>query len=110
MICLGEPEVDRYKGILKFLHTLFSNKTSETEKRKVLENEFDIPMSRELESEVSTMCNLSQNVKEEGHQKERLLLLKNLIKNMEMPIEQALVALAIPETDWQKYRKLLAGQ
>lgn len=67
-------------------------------------------MTRELESEVSTMCNLSQGVKEEGRQEERLLLLKNLMKNMKMSVEQALAALGIPEADWQKYRKLLAGQ
>lgn len=110
MICLGGPEEEHYEGILKLLHTLLSNKTSETEKREVLENEFDIPMTRELESEVSTMCNLSQGVKEEGRQEERLLLLKNLMKNMKMSVEQALAALGIPEADWQKYRKLLAGQ
>lgn len=56
------------------------------------------------------MCNLSQGVKEEGRQEERLLLLKNLMKNMKMSVEQALAALGIPEADWQKYRKLLAGQ
>jgi hypothetical protein len=44
MICLGGPEAEHYEGILKLHHTLLSNKTSETEKREVLENEFDIPM------------------------------------------------------------------
>ena len=62
MICLGGPEVEHYDGILKLLHTLLSNETSEKEKQEVLENEFDIPMTRELESEVSTMCNLSQSI------------------------------------------------
>ena len=62
MICLGGPEVEHYEGILKLLHTLLSNETSEKEKQEVLENEFDIPMTRELESEVSTMCNLSQSI------------------------------------------------
>lgn len=126
MICLGGPEAEHYEGILKLLYTLLSNETSETEKRKVMENEFDIPMTRELESEVSTMCNLSQSVEEKGMEKgiekgivigieegiEKGILrsLQNLMKNMKMPVEEALSSLGIPETDWQKYRNLLAGQ
>ena len=110
MICLGGPEAEHYEGILKLLHTLLSNKTSEKEKQEVLENEFDIPMTRELESEVSTMCNLSQSVKEEGRIDGILFALKNLMKNKGMPVEEAFTTLEVPEADWQKYRKLLAGQ
>ena len=118
MICLGGPEAEHYEGILKLLHTLLSNKTSETEKREVLENEFDIPMTRELKSEVSTMCNLSQTVKEEGRQEGRqegmidgiLFALKNLMESTGMNIEQAMLVLKLPEADRAKYRKLLAAQ
>ena len=110
MICLGGPEVEHCDGILKLLHTLLSNETSEKEKQEVLENEFDIPMTRELESEVSTMCNLSQSVKEEGRIDGILFALKNLMKNKGMPVEEAFTTLEVPEADWQKYRKLLAGQ
>ena len=45
------------------------------------------------------MCNLNQTVKEEGHQEERLLLLRNLMKNMKMPMEQAVAMLEIPDTE-----------
>lgn len=71
-------------------------------------------MTRELESEVSTMCNLSQTVKEEGRQEGLidgiLLSLKKLMKNRGMSVEEAFTTLEVPEADWQKYRKLLAGQ
>ena len=71
-------------------------------------------MTRELESEVSAMCNLSQSVEEKGilkgRKEERLLLLKNLMESTGMNIEHAMAALGIPEVDWQKYRKLLAAQ
>ena len=111
MICLGGPDVEHYEGILKLLHMLLSNKTSETEKREVLKNEFDIPMTRELESEVSTMCNLSQTVKEEGRQEGLidgiLFALKNLMESTGMNIEQAMAALKLPEADRAKYRKLV---
>ena len=114
LLCLGDAGKETPNKLLRLLNTLLSSQTSEREKCELLENEFDIPMTSELESEVSTMCNLSQGVEEKGRQEgrkeERLLLLKNLIKNMKMPIEQALATLEIPEVDWQEYRKLLADQ
>ena len=48
-----------YIGHLKFLDVLFSSSRAATEKKKILEEEFGIAMSEELE-EVLIMCNLSQ--------------------------------------------------
>ena len=56
------------------------------------------------------MCNLSQSVEQKGIEKGILRSLQTLMKNMKMPLEEALATLEIPEADWQKYRKLLAGQ
>ena len=71
-------------------------------------------MTRELESEVSTMCNLSQTVKEAGRQEGMidgiLLSLKNLMESTGMNIEQAMSVLKLPEADRAKYRKLLPAQ
>ena len=50
------------------LHTLLSNKVEEPKKRQVLEEEYDIQMSEKMEKEVSTMCNLSQGILEQGIQ------------------------------------------
>lgn len=126
MICLGGPEVERYEGILKLLNTLLSNKIGEKEKCDVLKNEFDIPMTYELESEVSGMCNLSQSVEDggvekgveigveigvkKGEEKQALRSLQTLMKNLKLPVEEALTVLEVPQTDWQKYRKLLTEQ
>lgn len=49
------------------------------------------------------MCNLSQGIKEKG----MLASIKNLVKNMGIPIEQAMSVLEIPETDRQKYMDML---
>lgn len=70
------------------------------------------------------MCNLSEVVEEsgiqkglqkglqegrqEGRQEERLFVLKTLMRNMKMPVEQALATLEIPERDWPEYRRPLA--
>ena len=64
-ICLGKPDSENYIGTLKFLDVLLSSSRAATEKKKILEKEFGVAMSEELE-EVLIMCNLSQGVKAEG--------------------------------------------
>lgn len=64
-ICLGKPDSENYIGTLKFLDVLLSSSKAAAEKKKILEEEFGVAMSEELE-EVLIMCNLSQGVKAEG--------------------------------------------
>ena len=56
------------------------------------------------------MCNFSQGVWEKGQSDGILSSIKNLMKNTGWPIEQAMTALKVPETDWPKYQELLGGQ
>ena len=67
-ICLGKPDAENYIGILKFLDVLLSSSRAAAEKKKILEEEFGVAMSEELEREVLIMCNLSQGVKAEGRE------------------------------------------
>ena len=48
-ICLGKPDSENYTGILKFLDVLLSSSRAATEKKKILEEEFGVAMSEELE-------------------------------------------------------------
>ena len=48
------------------LSTLLSDKIKADEKKQKLEKEYGIKMSKELESEVSSMCNLSEAIEERG--------------------------------------------
>ena len=70
-ICLGKPDFENYIGTLKFLDVLLSSSRAATEKKKILEEEFGVAMSEKLESEVLTMCNLSQGVRAEGREEGR---------------------------------------
>ena len=118
MICLGRPEGENYQGVLKMLDVLFSNETSVTDKKKILEDEYDIPMTQKLDEEVSSMCNLSEGVMRKGVAKgmakgitERTLSnLQSLMKNMGLSIEQAMAVLEVPEGERQGYRDLLKKQ
>ena len=50
------------------MDVLLSSSKAAAEKKKILEEEFGVAMSEELEKEVLIMCNLSQRVKAEGRE------------------------------------------
>ena len=70
-ICLGAQDTENYIGIVKFMDVLLSSSRAATEKKKILEEEFDVSMNEELEREVTVMCNLSQGIKAEGREEGR---------------------------------------
>ena len=122
MLCLGGPEGASYGGVLRMLDVLLSHETSEAEKRKILQDDYDIQMTQTMEREVSVMCNLSKGVRQKGCAEGRaegraegmangiLASIKNLVKNMGVSVEQAMSVLEIPETERQKYMDLLERQ
>ena len=136
MLCLGGPGSESDNDILKLLNVLLSNETRADEKRKILQTEFDIPMTQTLEGRLTDMCNLSDGVeargiakgiergREEGRAEGRaegrvegraegameatFAALKNLMDTLGLPLEQAMAVLKIPESDRQRYADLLA--
>ncbi len=122
MLCLGGPDGANYDGVLRMMDVLLSNETSEAEKRKILQDDYDIQMTRTMEQEVSVMCNLSKGVMEKGMERGRvegmakgmtngiLSSIKSLMETMGMTIEQAMAALKVPEDEKQKYMDLLERQ
>lgn len=122
MVCLGGADGENYDGLLKMLDVLLSSETGFTEKQRVLQDEFDIPMTETLETEVQAMCNLSQTVEEKGrikgHAEGRaegrtegiMTAIRNLMANTGWTLEKAMDTLGLPETDRPKYAGLLQKQ
>ena len=114
MLCLGGPDGENYDGVLRMLDVLLSNETSEAEKRKILQDDYDIQMTQTMEREVSVMCNLSKGVLEkgraEGVAENTLTSIKNLMETLGLSLEAAMAALKIPEADRPKYAKQLDAQ
>ena len=102
MICLGTTD-DNSSGILKLLEVLLSTEREVEEKKKILQEDFAIEMTKTLESEVSTMCNLSKGVEEKGIEKGILFSIKSLMETMGWSAEQAMGGLKIPESERDKY-------
>lgn len=134
MICLGGEGGANYNGVLKLLDVLLSSKAGEAKKRQVLENEFDIPMTETLESEVSQVCNLSELLidsgreegrvegrvegreegrvegREEGRSEGFLASIRSLVASMGWSVEQAMDALRLSDNDRAKCVELLQKQ
>ena len=71
LICLGDASNDYHSDILKLLGILMSNKMTSDTKCRVLQEDFDIPMTQNLERKVGLMCNLSEGVFAKGVEYER---------------------------------------
>ena len=107
IVCLGNAGDDKYTGILKLLDVLLSSERKPDEKKRILQDDFNIKMTRELESEVLLMCNLSKGIEEKGIKegiKEGILSsIQNLMESMGWSAEQAMAALKIPESEQIQY-------
>lgn len=111
MICLGHSDGDNYGGILKLLDVLLSSEKEPEEKKRILQDDFDIRMTKKLESEVFDVCNLSKGVEEKGItigiERGTLQAIKNLMDTLKMTAEQAMTALKVPENERFKYASRL---
>ena len=95
---------------MKLLEVLLSSERGAAEKKHILQQDYNIPMTKKLESEVLERCNLSEGVEQRGIQtgiqRGRMEAIQNLMKNLKFSIEQAMTALGIPEDEWETYRTL----
>ncbi len=128
MICLGDTDENPQTGVLRLLDVLLSKKYGVTDKKRILQDEFSINFTQEMEGEVSVMCNLSEGVYLDGIAKGRaegraegmakgraegmaegiLSSIQNLMKNMNWTATQAMDALNIPSMERSEYLKHLA--
>lgn len=67
-------------GFLGFLATLFSNKISTSEKKRILEEIYHFKVTKKIYEEVNTMCNLSDLVEERAIKR---VSNKNLVESVE---------------------------
>ena len=103
MICLRNKKDEDYQDILKLLDTLLSSEKKPEVKKQILQEEFDIVMTAEIENEVISMCNLSDGIEQKGIEKNTIQSIQNLMKNLKLSIEQAMTALEVPEVKRKKY-------
>ena len=108
MISLGNEDDKNSKGLVRMLSILLSSEIDVADKKRRLHDEFDLAMTKEMEKEAENMCDYSKMVEDKGIIKGILQSLKNLIKNSDMTIEQAMETLEIPEKERAMYSAKLS--
>lgn len=106
MICLGD-EKQTESQLLKLLDVIFSEEKNAEVKKEVLKEELGINMSKEMEMEMTQMCNYSKGVLEAGIEKGTVTSIRNLIESMGWTVDQAMEVLKIPDQKREEYRKIL---
>lgn len=110
IVNLGDPDQQVDSRILRLMNVLLSNKKDVQTKQKVMQDEFHIAMTMELESEVSELCNLSQGIYNEGLDKgiegavallrkaglEDKVIVENIMEQYHLPLEVAQKYVLLP--------------
>ncbi len=63
---LGDTDREPNNDILDFLSTLFSSTITSDKKKEILSKKYNIAMTADMESEVQSMCNLSDAIERRG--------------------------------------------
>ena len=121
--------------MLRLLDMLFRSEKGIEERKRILEEEFDIAMNEDMEMEVRHMCNLSKGVEErgirkgiiqgreeglkegreegikvghkKGREEEKLNSIRSLMKKLNLTLEQAMDVLDVPKSEQEKYAHML---
>lgn len=88
------------------LGTIFSNDLSPKDKVRLLSEREDMPAGTHIRKELDTMCNLSYGIEEQGIEKGRLDLIKNMLSK-HMPVEDIMKYSGATEEEIRKAEEQL---
>ena len=88
------------------LGTIFSNDLSPKDKVRLLSEREDMPAGTHIRKELDTMCNLSYGLEEQGIEKGRLDLIKNMLSK-HMPVEDIMKYSGATEEEIRKAEEQL---
>lgn len=112
-----QPTGEGAQEVLKMLNTLFSVSLSAEEKKRILREELDMPISESLEKEIDEMSSLGEALAarsyeegfKQGRQEGIFFALRSLIASTGWDIGKAMDALGIPEEERPQYRAKLVN-
>ena len=92
LICLGNDGQQSEVKLIKMLSILLSRDIIPKVKKEILQNEFGIPMTKNLESGVADVCNLSQGIVDET----TIEHLKNMMETTGWDVDKCMDILKVP--------------
>ncbi|MDO5297621.1 MAG: hypothetical protein Q4F00_13520 [bacterium] len=124
MVCLGDPDDKNCKGILRLLGILLSAAINPEDKKQILHDEFNIPITTNIETEINQMCNLGEAIYRDGLAKGEaqgktrgiklgieqniIASIQSLMATLKLSAQEAMNALRIPESEQAKYLEKIA--
>ena len=109
---LGKKQ-DTKSKILRLLNILLKSKDAPETKKQILQNDYQIRFDETLEEGVSTMCNLSEGIYEEGKEEGReegiLVTLKQLVDDGILALKDAAERMKISEAAFLEKTAKLAN-
>ena len=96
------------KNIIGFLSTIFSDSLKAEEIIRILNEEFNIQTTKNIQKEVDDMCDLSKGLIQKVKTEEKLKTITNLMKTQKWTALQALKAVNTPKEEIPKYLALLS--
>ena len=117
IISLNDEGMENRTDIIRLLSTLLSTTETVERRKQILENEFNIPMTKEIEEEVLEMCNLGKAVElsgikkgeKQGAEKNLLENIRTLMDTMKWSAQQAMDALRVPKEDQARFAAMLGS-
>lgn len=115
IISLNDDGMENRSDIIRLLSALLSTTESVERRKEILEGDFHIPMTREIEEEVLEMCNLGSAVEkqgikqgvQQGAESSLLQSIRNLMDSTKWSAQQAMDALKVPKSEQEKYESRL---
>jgi len=111
MVYLGQAKDEQYSNVLKMLNTLLSEEVKAADKVEFLASDFRIQATKKFEKEVQMMCNLSQGIEqkgvEKGIEKGIVASIVNIMNNLKLSTEEAIIVVGVPESERDDYAKLV---
>ena len=113
IVNLTKANQAKNNNIIKLMSVIFSDIIKAETKKKILQKDFGIPMTNEIEREVTEMCNLSDGIEEKGLKKgvdiTRIEVIKKLMKKYNQSLEEALDFMDLTEKEKKHYRHILTA-
>jgi hypothetical protein len=103
IISLNDEGMESRHDIIRLLSTLLSTTETVEKRKQILEKEFNIPMTKEIEEEVLEMCNLGMAVDMNATERTLLDSIKKLMESTKWTVQQAMDALQIPKKDQARF-------
>lgn len=98
-------------NVLDLLNMIFNFEMDAEEKKRIMQEDFDIEMTKELDEEVSTMSSLGKQLEEsgiaKGMQMATIMYIRNIMDSLNMTAEQAMSIMKVPEDEQLKYKELV---